>query len=103
MFLDTMTVINHHFDKYTMYHNTIANALNVIMWISVVPHQVDITTIVKVLGSEGSWVKCPSTPSKIDNHKHNIIGLFCVRLSFRKKGLNRVHHTGTFYVSSNNN
>ena len=48
MFLDTMTVINHHFDKYTMYHNTINNALNVIMWFSVVPHQVGITTIVSL-------------------------------------------------------
>ena len=52
MFLDTMTVINHHFDKYTMYQNTIDNALNVIMWISVVPHQVGITTIVKV-----AWIR----------------------------------------------
>ena len=52
MFLDTMTVINHHFDKYTMYQNTIDNALNVIMWISVVPHQVGITIIVKV-----AWIR----------------------------------------------
>ena len=52
MFLDTMTVINHHFDKYTMYQNTIDNALNVIMWISVVPHQVGITIIVKA-----AWIR----------------------------------------------
>ena len=48
MFLHTLTVINQHCDKYIMYQNTIENALNVIMWISVVPHQVGITTIVKV-------------------------------------------------------
>ena len=52
MFLDTMTVINHHFDKYTMYQNTIDNALNVVMWISVVPHQVGITIMVKV-----AWIR----------------------------------------------
>ena len=43
-----MTVINQHCDKYIMYQNTIENALNVIMWISVVPHQVGFTTIFKV-------------------------------------------------------
>ena len=48
MFLDTMTVINNHFDKCTSHLNTIESALNIIMWISVVPHQVGITTIVKV-------------------------------------------------------
>ena len=52
MFLDTTTVINHHSDKFTIYHNTIDSALNVIMWISVVPHQVGITTIVKV-----AWIR----------------------------------------------
>ena len=52
MFLDTMTVINHYFDKYFMYQNTTDNALNVIMWISVVPHQIDITTFVKV-----AWIR----------------------------------------------
>ena len=35
-----------------MYQNTTDNALNVIMWISVVPHQVDITTFVKV-----AWIR----------------------------------------------
>ena len=48
MFLDTTSVINHHFDKCTIYQNTIESALNVIMWISVVPHQVGITTIIEV-------------------------------------------------------
>ena len=48
MFLDTTTVINHHSDKCTIHKNTIDNVLNLIMWISVVPHQVGITTIVKV-------------------------------------------------------
>ena len=52
MFLDTTTVINHHFDKCTVYQNTIDNALNVIMCINVVPHQVGITTIVKV-----AWIR----------------------------------------------
>ena len=52
MFLDTMTVINHHFDKYTIYQNTIDNVLNAIMWISIVPHQVCITTITKV-----AWIR----------------------------------------------
>ena len=40
IFLDTMTTINHHFDKCIIYQNTIDNVLNAIMWISVVPHQV---------------------------------------------------------------
>ena len=48
MFLDTTTVINHHSDKCTIYQNTIDNVLNVILCIGVVPHQVGITTIVKV-------------------------------------------------------
>ena len=48
MFLDTMTVIKNHSDKCNIYQNTIDNVLNFIMWISVVPHQVGITTIVKV-------------------------------------------------------
>ena len=52
MLLDTTTVINHHCVKYTIYQNTIANALNFIMWISVVSHQNGITTIVKV-----AWIK----------------------------------------------
>ena len=52
MFLDTMTVINQHFDKYTIDQNTIDDVLNFIMWISVVPHQVGITTIVKI-----AWIR----------------------------------------------
>ena len=52
MFLDTMTVINNHSDKCNIYQNTIDNVLNFIMWISVVPHQVGITTIVKV-----AWIR----------------------------------------------
>ena len=51
MFLD-MTVIKNHSDKCTIYQNTIDNALNLIMWISVVPHQVGITTIVKI-----AWIR----------------------------------------------
>ena len=52
MFFDTTTVINHHLDKCTIYQNAIESALNVIMWISVVPHQVCITTIAKV-----AWIR----------------------------------------------
>ena len=52
MFLDTMTVIKNHSDKCTIYQNTIDNVLNFIMWISVVPHQVGITTIVKI-----AWIR----------------------------------------------
>ena len=52
MFLDTMTVIKNHSDKCNIYQNTIDNVLNFIMWISVVPHQVGITTIVKV-----TWIR----------------------------------------------
>ena len=63
-FLDTKTVLNHHFDKCTIYLNFIENVLNVIMWISVVPHQLGITTIVKVawtrrfLGETQKKIKC---------------------------------------------
>ena len=52
MILDTTTVIKHHFDKYTVYKNSIDNAPNLIMRISVVPHQVGITTIVEV-----AWIR----------------------------------------------
>ena len=52
MFLDTTSVTNHHLDKYSIYQNTIDNVLNLIMWISVVPHQVNITAIVKV-----AWIR----------------------------------------------
>ena len=52
MFLDITTVINHYLDKCIIYQNTIDNVLNLIMWISVVPHQVDITTIFKV-----AWIR----------------------------------------------
>ena len=50
-------------------------------------------------------MKCTSTPPEIDNHKHNILSPLvpCVMLIFRRKGLNRVNHRGTFSVSSNNN
>ena len=51
-FLDTMTALHHYFDKCTTYQNTIDNVLNLIMWISVVPHQVGITTIVKI-----AWIR----------------------------------------------
>ena len=52
MFLDTKTVVNQHFDQFTINQNTIDNALNVILWISVVPHQVGITTI-----DEVTWIR----------------------------------------------
>ena len=52
MFLDTKTVINQHFNPITIYQNIIDNALNAILWISVVPHQVGITTIDKV-----AWIR----------------------------------------------
>ena len=52
MFLDTKTVINQHFNQFTINQNTIDNALNVILWISVVPHQVSITTI-----DEVAWIR----------------------------------------------
>ena len=52
MFLDTTTVINHHSDKCTIYQNTIDNVLNLILWISVVPHQVGVTAIVEV-----AWIR----------------------------------------------
>ena len=52
MFIDTITVIKHHFDKCTIYQDTIDNVLNLIMCISVVPHQVGITTIVEV-----AWIR----------------------------------------------
>ena len=52
MFIDTITVIKHHFDKCTIYQDTIGNELNLIIWISVVPHQVGITTIVEV-----AWIR----------------------------------------------
>ena len=52
MFLDTKTVIDHHVNKYTIHQNFIKNVLNFIMWISVVPHQLGITTIVKV-----AWIR----------------------------------------------
>ena len=52
IFLDTLTVIKYQFGKFIIYHHTIDNELNLIMWISVVPHQVGITTIVKV-----AWIR----------------------------------------------
>ena len=51
-FLDTTTVLNHHFLQFTIHLNFIENFLNLIKWISVVPHQVGITTIVKV-----AWIR----------------------------------------------
>ena len=48
MFLDTKTAIHQQSDKCIFYQNTINNVLNFIMWIRVVPHQLGITTIVKV-------------------------------------------------------
>ena len=101
MFLDTMTAINHHSDKCTIHKNTIDNGLNLIMRISVVPHQLGIATI----GLEGSWVKFTPTPTKIDNHKHNILSPLVtnVKIISRRRGLKRVHYKGTFSVSSHNN
>ena len=52
IFLDTKTVIDHHFDKYTIHQNSIENVLNFIMWIGIVPHQLGITSIVKV-----AWIR----------------------------------------------
>ena len=48
MFFDTKTAIHQQFDKCIFYQNTVDNDLNLIMWISVVPYQVGITTIFKV-------------------------------------------------------
>ena len=52
MFLNTTTVIKNHSDKCAIYQNTIGNVLNFVMWISVVPHQIGITTIDKV-----AWIR----------------------------------------------
>ena len=52
MFLDTKTAIHQKSDKCIFYQNTIDNVLNFIMWIIVVPHQLGITTIVKV-----AWIR----------------------------------------------
>ena len=52
MFLDTTAVVKNHSDKCTIYQNTVENAPNLIMWISVVPHQFGITTIFKV-----AWIR----------------------------------------------
>ena len=52
MFFDTTTVIKNCSDKSAIYQNTKENAGNIIMWINVVPHQVGITTIVKV-----AWIR----------------------------------------------
>ena len=52
IFLDTITVLNYHFLQFTIHINFIENTPNLIKWISVVPHQVGITTIVKV-----AWIR----------------------------------------------
>ena len=52
MLLDTMTAINYHSDKCTIYQHTINNVLNVIMWINIVPHQLGITSIIEV-----AWIR----------------------------------------------
>ena len=52
MFLDTKTAIHQQSDKCIFYQNTIDNVLNFIIWIIVVPHQLGITTIVKV-----AWIR----------------------------------------------
>ena len=52
MFLQIMTVVKNHCFKFTIYQNTVGNGCNFIMWISVVPHQVGITTFVKV-----AWIR----------------------------------------------
>ena len=52
MFLQTMTVVKNHYFKFTIYQNTEGNGCNFIMWISIVPHQVGITTFVKV-----AWIR----------------------------------------------
>ena len=52
MLLATMTAINYHSEKITIYQNTIGDVLNFVFWISIVPHQFGITTIVKV-----AWIR----------------------------------------------
>ena len=52
MFSDTTTFSNNHSDICSINQNTIDNSLNFIMWISVVPHQLGITTIVEV-----AWIR----------------------------------------------
>ena len=52
IFFHTTTVLINHFDKHIIYQNTINNALNLIKWISVVPHQVSITTVFKI-----AWIR----------------------------------------------
>ena len=52
MFLHTTTIIKNHSGKCTFYQNTKESTLNLIKWISVVPHQVGITTIVKI-----AWIR----------------------------------------------
>ena len=52
MFLHTTAVVKNHCFKFTIYQNTVDNASNFIMWISIVPHQVGITTFVKV-----AWIR----------------------------------------------
>ena len=52
MILETLTVFNYHSEKFIIFQNTIGNAPNFTFWISVVPHQVGITTIVKV-----AWIR----------------------------------------------
>ena len=51
MLLDTIVVSINHSDICTIYQNHEENAVH-FMWISVVPHQVGITTIVKI-----AWIR----------------------------------------------
>ena len=89
MFLDTTTVINHHSDKWTIHKNTIDNDLNLIMRISVVPHQLGIITIVKE-----AWIRRflgethIHTPWNRQSQAYNIISpsVTYVRIIYRKKG-----------------
>ena len=47
-----MAILINHFDKLIIYQNTEKNALSLIKWISVVPHKLGITTIVKI-----AWIR----------------------------------------------
>ena len=47
-----LAVVKNHCFKFTIHQNTVDNASNFIMWTSVVPHQVGITTTVEV-----AWIR----------------------------------------------
>ena len=96
MFLDTTTAPENNF-LYVSFTRTLKMMPRVALSGSVQSHtSLASLPFLKQLGLEGSWVKRTSAPPKIDNHKHNIPSPFvtCVRIIFRKKSLNRVHHKG---------